>query len=79
MLHLCATGAKAQDGQPIGKVLGIPPTSKQFVMTKAYGQRTGVSQRASMNEVVWSETAFYNKQMARTMIRAAIELLKQLL
>ena len=31
-----------------------------------------------MNEVDWSEIAFYNKNMAKVMIRAALESLKLL-
>ena len=67
MLHLCATGAKAKNGQSIGKVLGITSNSKQFVMSlsKAFGQCTCVDSHASMNEVDWSETAFYNNCMAK--------------
>ena len=78
MLHLCATGAKAKNGQSIGKVLGITSNSKQFVMnlSKAFGQCTCVDSHASMNEVDWSETAFYNNCMAKVMIRAALESLK---
>ena len=78
MLHLCATGAKARNGQSIGKVLGITSNSKQFVMSlsKAFGQCTCVDSHASMNEVDWSETAFYNNCMAKVMIRAALESLK---
>ena len=80
MLHLCATGAKAKNGQSIGKVLGITSNSKQFVMSlsKAFGQCTCVDSHASMNEVDWSETAFYNNCMAKVMIRAALESLKHL-
>jgi len=79
MLHLCATGAKAQNGQPIGKVLGITSNSKQFVLTlsKAYGQCTCETAHAGMRDVVWSETVFYNNHMARTIVRAALESLKQ--
>ena len=80
MLHLCATGAKAKNGQSIGKVLGITSNSKQFVMTlsKAFGRCTCVDSHASMSEVDWSETAFYNNCMAKVMIRAALESLKLL-
>ena len=53
MLHLCATGAKAKNGQSIGKVLGITSNPKQFVMSlsKAFGQCTCVDSHASMNDV----------------------------
>ena len=44
MLHLCATGAKAKNGQSIGKVLGITSNSKQFVMSY---------QRHLANALVW--------------------------
>ncbi len=80
MLRLCATGATAKNRQLIGKVLGITSDSKQLTMalSKASSRCTCVDSHASMNEVDWSEIVFYNNNMAKVMIRAALESLKLL-
>ena len=47
-----------------------------MTLSKAFGRCTCVDSHASMSEVDWSETAFYNNCMAKVMIPAALESLK---
>ena len=78
-VHLCSTGARTPNGKPIGKVLGFTGTSKLSMMhlRKEFGQCRCTESHASMNEVDWSETAFYNLKLGRAIVKGAIKAMSQ--
>ena len=74
-VHLCATGFVAGYGKPVGKILGFTTSSRLLMMKlrKAYGSCTCKLPRAGLSDVHWSETAYYNDELATTLVKGMIE------
>ena len=77
-MHLCTTGSKTKDGEPVGKVLKFTSNSKLMVgrLAKDFGQCHCTQKHAGLTSVVWSETAFYNENLAVSIVRGALDALR---
>ena len=78
-VFICVLLVPDPNGKPIGKVLGFTGTSKLSMMDlrKEFGQCRCTASHASMNEVDWSETAFYNLKLGRAIVKGAIKAMSQ--
>ena len=78
-VHLCATGFVAENGKPVGKILGFTTSSRLLMMKlrKFYGSCTCKVPHAGISDVNWSETAIYNDELATTLVKGMVESLKR--
>ena len=70
-VFLCQTGMVSDSGLPIGKVLIFCSASAGFcnLLTKKFGW-CECQQHAGMNEVNWTKTGAYNKELAKAILAA---------
>ena len=70
-VFLCQTGMQADSGLPIGKVLIFCSASAGFCnyLTKKFGW-CECEQHAGMQEVNWTKTGAYNKELAKAILAA---------
>eukprot|EP00435_Cladocopium_sp_Y103_P030605 s3930_g7.t1 len=70
-VFLCQTGMVSESGLPIGKVLIFCSASAGFcnLLTKKFGW-CECNQHAAMNEVNWTRTGSYNKELAKAILAA---------
>ena len=70
-VFLCQTGLMSDSGLPIGKVLIFCSASAGFcnLLTKRFGW-CECTQHAGMNEVNWTKTGAYNKELAKAILAA---------
>ena len=70
-VFLCQTGLMSDSGLPIGKVLIFCSASAGFcnLLTKKFGW-CECTQHAGMNEVNWTKTGAYNKELAKAILAA---------
>ena len=78
-MHLCATGGRAKNGEPIGKVLGITTTSRllRMKLNKEFGVCRCQTSHAGFHSVNWTETAYYTDRLGESLVRGALQALKQ--
>ena len=78
-VHLCSTGSMTKDGQPVGKVLKFTSNSKLMVgrLAKDFGQCHCTQKHAGLTNVDWAETAFYNENLAVSIVRGALDALRR--
>ena len=76
--HLCATGVRTKGGERIGKVLKFTSSSKVMVtrLTKDFGQCHCTQKHAGFASVNWPETAFYNETLSVSIVRGALDALR---
>ena len=73
-VSLCQTGMCNQAGEPIGKKLRFFSTSACFsnYLTNKFGVCACLNlKHADFNTVVWKETGYYNKNLAKAILAAA--------
>ena len=77
-VHLCSTGSMTKDGEPVGKVLKFTSNSKLMVgrLAKDFGQCHCTQKHAGLTNVDWAETAFYNENLAVSIVRGALDALR---
>ena len=70
-VFLCQTGLMSDFGLPIGKVLIFCSASAGFcnLLTKKFGW-CECAKHARMNEVNWTKTGAYNKELAKAILAA---------
>ena len=70
-VFLCQTGLMSDSGLPIGKVLIFCSASAGFcnLLTKKFGW-CECAKHAGMNEVNWTKTGAYNKELAKAILAA---------
>ena len=70
-VFLCQTGMVSPSGMPVGKVLIFCSASAGFcnLLTKKFGW-CECEKHAGMNEVNWTQTGVYNKELAKAILAA---------
>ena len=76
-VFLCQMGCTSKGGKPIGKSLCFVSTHFPFVKTlhKMFGLCT-CQEHAGFSEVNYTETAFYPQCLARALIRAVVQAMR---
>ena len=73
-VYLCQTGVVSKNNLPVGKAFAFVSTSKGF--TESLHRRFGscaCAQHAPMDDVDFSRTAAYSRQLARAILRAVTQ------
>ena len=76
-VRLCKTGLASSNGKPVGKTLCFTSTSKKF--TEKLYRSFGICKchvHAAFQETDWTQTAFYNKKLAKAIVQGAQEALE---
>ena len=71
-VYLCQAQYRASNGLPIGKVLRFVSNHKPFC--DSLFSRFGVCtcrEHASLSDVTWSDTGYYNPTLSRAILNAA--------